>query len=72
MQIILRNMLLFPFHMLRFIDWHEPYIVEHMSNMFKVTPELCEERLTQVKNRILIKQSKSVPANLSCEKSVTF
>ncbi|BDG48820.1 ImmA/IrrE family metallo-endopeptidase [Parageobacillus sp. KH3-4] len=61
-----------PFHMLRFIDWHEPYIVDYMSNMFKVTPELCEERLTQVKNRILIKQSKFVSANLSCEKSVTF
>ncbi|BDG47749.1 hypothetical protein PspKH34_23100 [Parageobacillus sp. KH3-4] len=46
-----------PFHMLRFIDWREPYIVEHMSNMFKVTPELCEERLTQIRNRILVKQS---------------
>jgi Zn-dependent peptidase ImmA (M78 family) len=46
-----------PFHMLRFIDWDESYIIEHMSNMFKVTPELCEERLTQIRNRILVKQS---------------
>jgi Zn-dependent peptidase ImmA (M78 family) len=45
-----------PFHMLRFIDWDDPYIIEHMSNMFKVTPELCEERLAQIKNRMLVKQ----------------
>jgi Zn-dependent peptidase ImmA (M78 family) len=45
-----------PFHMLRFIDWDEPYIIEHMSNIFKVTPELCEKRLSQIKNRTLIKQ----------------
>jgi Zn-dependent peptidase ImmA (M78 family) len=45
-----------PFHMLRFIDWDEPYIIEHMSNMFKVTPKLCEERLIQIRNRALIKQ----------------
>jgi Zn-dependent peptidase ImmA (M78 family) len=41
-----------PFHMLRFIDWDEPYIIEHMANMFKVTPELCEKRLEQIKSRV--------------------
>ncbi|AMQ19630.1 ImmA/IrrE family metallo-endopeptidase [Geobacillus sp. JS12] len=45
-----------PFHMLKFIDWNEPHIIEHMVNMFKVTPELCKSRLSQIKNRILIKQ----------------
>ncbi len=45
-----------PYHMLKFIDWNDRYIVEQMANMFKVTPELCEERLTQVKNRNLYQQ----------------
>ena len=45
-----------PFHMLKFIDWNEPYIIDQMVNMFKVTPELCKSRLSQIQNRILIKQ----------------
>jgi predicted metallopeptidase len=42
-----------PHHMLSFIDWNDLYIIEHMTNMFKVTPALCEDRLKQIRNRIL-------------------
>ncbi|MBW7651550.1 ImmA/IrrE family metallo-endopeptidase [Anoxybacillus sp. ST4] len=46
-----------PYHMLDFIDWNERYIIEQMAHMFKVTPKLCEERLTQIQNRILVNHS---------------
>jgi Zn-dependent peptidase ImmA (M78 family) len=42
-----------PFHMLKFIDWNDLYIVEQMTSMFKVTPALCAERLEQIKSRVL-------------------
>lgn len=41
-----------PYHMLNFIDINDPYVVDHMVSLFKVTPELCMERLLQIKNRM--------------------
>ena len=53
-----------PYHMLKFIDFNDEYVIEQMVSLFKVTPELCQERLEQIKNRRLIGinyQSKNVP-----------
>lgn len=52
-----------PQHMLHFIelDLDDPEIIEHMSDMFQVTPELCEERLLQIKNRIVNKRFVAEP-----------
>jgi hypothetical protein len=41
-----------PHHMLKFVDLGDPYAVDIMTSMFKVTPELCEERLSGIKNRL--------------------
>ncbi|MFJ5625408.1 ImmA/IrrE family metallo-endopeptidase [Peribacillus loiseleuriae] len=43
-----------PFHMLKYIDIDDPYVVDQMVSLFKVTPELCEARLEQIKNRMLL------------------
>ncbi|MFD9627698.1 ImmA/IrrE family metallo-endopeptidase [Peribacillus muralis] len=40
-----------PYHMLKYIDIHDPYVIDQMSHLFKVTPELCEMRLLHIKNR---------------------
>lgn len=40
-----------PHHMLQFVDFNDPYVIDQMSNLFKVTPELCEERLAQIYHR---------------------
>lgn len=40
-----------PFHMLKYIDFENDYVIDSMSHIFKVTPELCEERLEQIQNR---------------------
>ncbi|MED4530943.1 peptidase [Metabacillus fastidiosus] len=40
-----------PNHMLHFIDFNEPFVIEQMVKMFKVTPELCTERLMQIEKR---------------------
>lgn len=42
-----------PSHMLRFIDLQDEYVIDQMVSLFKVSPELCEERLEQIKNRCL-------------------
>lgn len=42
-----------PYHMFKFIDFEDPYLIDQMENLFKVTPELCEERLEQIKNRCM-------------------
>ncbi|WML38666.1 ImmA/IrrE family metallo-endopeptidase [Neobacillus sp. OS1-2] len=42
-----------PAHMLKFIDLNDEYVIDQMVSLFKVTPELCEERLEQIKNRRL-------------------
>ncbi|MFD1707578.1 ImmA/IrrE family metallo-endopeptidase [Siminovitchia sediminis] len=44
-----------PQHMLQYINFEDPYVIDQMSNLFKVTPELCEERLKQIKNRYICK-----------------
>lgn len=43
-----------PHHMLKFVDLDDPYAVDIMTSMFKVTPELCEERLSGIKNRLTL------------------
>lgn len=43
-----------PHHMLRFIDFNDTNVINNMSEMFKVTPELCEERLNYIKRRIAL------------------
>jgi hypothetical protein len=40
-----------PFHMIKFIDLEDPYVIDQMVDKFKVTPEMCMERLAQIKNR---------------------
>ena len=42
-----------PAHMLKFIDFKDEYVIDQMASLFKVTPELCEERLEQIKNRCM-------------------
>jgi hypothetical protein len=42
-----------PHHMLRFIDLEDPYVIDQMTSLFKITPELCKERLEQINNRCL-------------------
>jgi Zn-dependent peptidase ImmA (M78 family) len=42
-----------PQHMLKFIDLNDEYVIDQMASLFKVTPELCEERLEQIQNRRL-------------------
>ena len=45
-----------PFHMLELINFDDPNLLENMTTLFKVTPELCVERLLQIKKRELCKQ----------------
>ncbi|MBT2735184.1 ImmA/IrrE family metallo-endopeptidase [Bacillus sp. ISL-7] len=40
-----------PHHMLKFVDFEDPYVIDQMASLFKVTPKLCEERLEQIHNR---------------------
>jgi hypothetical protein len=40
-----------PYHMIKFIDIEDPYVIDQMVDKFKVTPELCLERLEQIKER---------------------
>lgn len=44
-----------PHHMLHYIDFDDPQVISNMSDMFKVTHELCEERLVQIKRRMSYK-----------------
>ncbi|WP_223491125.1 ImmA/IrrE family metallo-endopeptidase [Sutcliffiella horikoshii] len=41
-----------PYHMLQFIDIDDPYVVDNMASVFKVTHELCQERLEQLQRRV--------------------
>ncbi|MBG9603925.1 ImmA/IrrE family metallo-endopeptidase [Cytobacillus firmus] len=43
-----------PHHMLKFVDFEDPYVVDIMSGMFKITPDLCIERLEDIKRRRLL------------------
>jgi len=40
-----------PYHMLKYVDFNNEYVVDQMASLFKVTPELCLERLEQINNR---------------------
>lgn len=42
---------LIPYHMLHFIDFHDPNVIDKTAKLFCVTPELCEKRLIQIENR---------------------
>ncbi|MFE4522149.1 ImmA/IrrE family metallo-endopeptidase [Cytobacillus firmus] len=41
-----------PHHMIQFIDLEDPYVIDQMTSLFKVTPELCIERLMQIQKRM--------------------
>lgn len=43
-----------PYHMIRFIDWDHPYLVEYVSDLFKITKLLSEVRLLNIKNKIIL------------------
>ncbi|UOY92869.1 ImmA/IrrE family metallo-endopeptidase [Ectobacillus sp. JY-23] len=46
-----------PIHMLQYIRLENNRdIIADMSEMFKVTPRLCKERLNQIRNRMAIKE----------------
>lgn len=46
-----------PYHMLYQFDFHDPNIIEQLSESFQVTPKLCHERLIRIyNNRIAIKK----------------
>lgn len=40
-----------PTHMLKFIDFNDSLVIDQMVHLFKVTPELCTERLMQIQKR---------------------
>lgn len=40
-----------PLHMITKYDYKQPEIVEVLSEQFKVTPELCEERITRIRDK---------------------
>lgn len=40
-----------PSHMLKFIDFNDDYVIDQMASLFKVTPELCQERFQQIQSR---------------------
>jgi Zn-dependent peptidase ImmA (M78 family) len=42
-----------PAHMLKYIDFNDEYVIDQMASLFKVTPNLCEERLEQIRNRCM-------------------
>lgn len=41
-----------PHHMLKYIDFKDPFVIDQMVSLFKVTPELCVERLLQIKSKM--------------------
>lgn len=46
-----------PYHMLHSLDLNNPCITTIMSDTFKVTPKLCEERLQKIKNNAKQKEA---------------
>ena len=42
-----------PLHMLTSYDFKQPEIIDILSTQFKVTPELCLERLSRIKNNVI-------------------
>ncbi|MGG5252141.1 ImmA/IrrE family metallo-endopeptidase [Neobacillus sp. SM06] len=45
-----------PYHMLHYVDWNSPSLVKDMSEMFKVSEDLCEYRVNQVYRNIKPKE----------------
>ena len=43
-----------PLHMLKYIDFKNPHVIEDMSNTFKVSEELCEYRMDHIYRNSLI------------------
>ncbi|RKD22587.1 peptidase [Ammoniphilus oxalaticus] len=43
-----------PFHMLKYFDFRDPNIIPLMADRFKVTEELCNERLSMIKNSLIM------------------
>ncbi len=43
-----------PYHMLRFIDFYSGKVINEMSILFQAPPHLCERRLTQIQDRLLV------------------
>ncbi len=41
-----------PLHMISKLDYTQPDIVEVLSEQFKVTPELCSERLYRIREKV--------------------
>ncbi|GIO06273.1 hypothetical protein J31TS6_23010 [Brevibacillus reuszeri] len=41
-----------PLHMLKNYDYKQPEIVEELSEQFRVTPELCTERLKRISEKV--------------------
>lgn len=44
-----------PFHMLKFIDLKNPYVVSNMADTFKVSEEICEYRLEHIHRNKIVK-----------------
>jgi Zn-dependent peptidase ImmA (M78 family) len=42
-----------PHHMFKYIDFDDPFVIDQTASLFKITPELCEERFEQIKNRCM-------------------
>jgi Zn-dependent peptidase ImmA (M78 family) len=42
-----------PFHMLHTVDWKSPTLIEDMSNKFKVSEELCRNRVDHIYRNML-------------------
>lgn len=42
-----------PFHMLRHFDLMDPDIIPLLADAFKVTPELCQERLNKIMGNVV-------------------
>lgn len=46
-----------PYHMIKYIPFNDRDVIKQMSDMFLVSPELCEERLEQIIRRNQIQRS---------------
>ncbi|WP_179134077.1 ImmA/IrrE family metallo-endopeptidase [Halobacillus massiliensis] len=51
-----------PYHMIKRYDIEDPDIIERWSHDFKVSEELCEERLYQIKRRYITAANKNCHA----------
>lgn len=55
-----------PHHMIHYIPLNEENVIDQMVNIFKVTPELCEERLVQIKKGMTLKNKPNKVLLCSC------